>query len=112
MRTSRPGVAGWRAALREAAIENGAPEEIRTPDPQIRSLVLYPAELRVRSRAVNLLRGATKGKHNHGRGEPFRQPGKFRPSPFRFGENLPRKRHREPLFASRTLVKTARQGLA
>ena len=28
--------------------EGGAPEEIRTPDPQIRSLVLYPAELRVR----------------------------------------------------------------
>ena len=27
----------------------GAPEEIRTPDPQIRSLVLYPAELPVRS---------------------------------------------------------------
>jgi hypothetical protein len=26
--------------------ETGAPEEIRTPDPQIRSLVLYPAELR------------------------------------------------------------------
>jgi hypothetical protein len=25
--------------------ENGAPEEIRTPDPQIRSLVLYPSEL-------------------------------------------------------------------
>ncbi len=24
----------------------GAPEEIRTPDPQIRSLVLYPTELR------------------------------------------------------------------
>jgi hypothetical protein len=27
----------------------GAPEEIRTPDPQIRSLVLYPAELRARA---------------------------------------------------------------
>jgi hypothetical protein len=27
-------------------IDRGAPEEIRTPDPQIRSLVLYPAELR------------------------------------------------------------------
>src|ERR1700722_20387571 len=27
---------------------NGAPERIRTSDPQIRSLVLYPAELRVR----------------------------------------------------------------
>ena len=25
---------------------SGAPGEIRTPDPQIRSLVLYPAELR------------------------------------------------------------------
>ena len=31
-------------------LENGAPEEIRTPDPQIRSLVLYPAELRARFR--------------------------------------------------------------
>ena len=31
-------------------MENGALEEIRTPDPQIRSLVLYPAELRARSR--------------------------------------------------------------
>jgi hypothetical protein len=29
-------------------VANGAPEEIRTPDPQIRSLVLYPAELRAR----------------------------------------------------------------
>src|SRR5690348_976326 len=36
-------------ALRE--ITNGAPEEIRTPDPQIRSLVLYPAELRARIEA-------------------------------------------------------------
>jgi hypothetical protein len=31
---------------------NGAPEEIRTPDPQIRSLVLYPAELRARFRLI------------------------------------------------------------
>ena len=27
-------------------MKNGAPERIRTSDPQIRSLVLYPAELR------------------------------------------------------------------
>ena len=27
--------------------KNGAPGAIRTPDPQIRSLMLYPAELRV-----------------------------------------------------------------
>ena len=30
---------------------NGAPERIRTSDPQIRSLVLYPAELRARDRS-------------------------------------------------------------
>jgi hypothetical protein len=30
----------------------GAPGEIRTPDPQIRSLVLYPAELRALLRRV------------------------------------------------------------
>src|SRR5450631_187654 len=30
----------------ESTKGNGAPGEIRTPDPQIRSLVLYPAELR------------------------------------------------------------------
>ena len=29
--------------------KNGAPERIRTSDPQIRSLVLYPAELRARA---------------------------------------------------------------
>jgi hypothetical protein len=28
----------------------GAPGEIRTPDPQVRSLVLYPAELRAQKR--------------------------------------------------------------
>ena len=38
-------------AIGRLAEENGAPEEIRTPDPQIRSLVLYPAELRVRTAA-------------------------------------------------------------
>src|SRR5215212_6217337 len=32
----------------EPLVSAGAPEEIRTPDPQIRSLVLYPAELRAR----------------------------------------------------------------
>jgi hypothetical protein len=30
-------------------VKNGAPGKIRTPDPQIRSLVLYPAELPVLS---------------------------------------------------------------
>jgi hypothetical protein len=43
--------------------EFGAPEEIRTPDPQIRSLVLYPAELRapLKVRAGNALAGKPEG---------------------------------------------------
>jgi hypothetical protein len=41
-------------------IVSGAPEEIRTPDPQIRSLVLYPAELRaLDSAAGKPVRGRT-----------------------------------------------------
>jgi hypothetical protein len=31
---------------------NGAPERIRTPNPQIRSLMLYPVELRARTAAT------------------------------------------------------------
>jgi hypothetical protein len=34
-----------RSESRPDSSSNGAPEGIRTPDPQIRSLVLYPAEL-------------------------------------------------------------------
>ena len=34
---------------------SGAPEEIRTPDPQIRSLVLYPAELRALLRVTRVI---------------------------------------------------------
>src|SRR6185312_8093785 len=37
----------------------GAPEEIRTPDPQIRSLVLYPAELRALDTAFRMWAGGT-----------------------------------------------------
>jgi hypothetical protein len=42
----------------------GAPEGIRTPDPQIRSLVLYPAELPVR-RARNLVSDGGECKAAH-----------------------------------------------
>ena len=41
----------------------GAPERIRTSDPQIRSLVLYPAELRARLKGANLLGRLRKGKN-------------------------------------------------
>src|SRR3954471_18429558 len=50
--------------------KTGAPEEIRTPDPQIRSLVLYPAELRARLKGANLLGRPAKGKNNP---HPLRQ---------------------------------------
>ena len=36
--------------------ENGAPGAIRTPGPQIRSLMLYPAELRVHGEALLVVR--------------------------------------------------------
>ena len=40
----------------ERELSNGAPERIRTSDPQIRSLMLYPAELRARISASRRLR--------------------------------------------------------
>src|SRR5712671_683001 len=47
---------------------SGAPEEIRTPDPQIRSLVLYPAELRARfHEAIGLNSPAASDKGPDGR---------------------------------------------
>ena len=42
---SRLGVPFTIKAPSGAFIVNGAPRAIRTPDPQIRSLMLYPAEL-------------------------------------------------------------------
>src|SRR3954464_13953237 len=39
-------MAGEFARANRTASESGAPGEIRTPNPQIRSLVLYPIELR------------------------------------------------------------------
>ena len=40
---------GTKSAKKSTAkpLKNGAPGAIRTPGPQIRSLMLYPAELRV-----------------------------------------------------------------
>jgi hypothetical protein len=58
----------------------GAPEEIRTPDPQIRSLVLYPAELRARfSLGILGLRARThSGTGPEGREERFSYPLRLR----------------------------------
>jgi hypothetical protein len=93
--------------------KTGAPEEIRTPDPQIRSLVLYPAELRARLKAANLLGRLSKGKDNGptcwapcGNGATVL---KFRP---KFGQvsvdtgGFPLRRHCDPLWAPALLVKT------
>ena len=43
----------------------GAPGRIRTHDPQIRSLVLYPAELPVRSGPPNLVTREPIGKRGY-----------------------------------------------
>ena len=42
-----PWISGFCLYRPKPLIFNGAPGKIRTPDPQIRSLVLYPAELAV-----------------------------------------------------------------
>ncbi len=42
----------------------GAPEEIRTPDPLVRSQVLYPAELRAHARHYSLNRLFLKELNN------------------------------------------------
>jgi hypothetical protein len=60
----RPSVNREASGEKSAGLEcpvlsrNGAPEEIRTPDPQIRSLVLYPAELRARFSLVHWALGS------------------------------------------------------
>ena len=41
--------------LAVASVESGLPEGIRTPDPQLRRLLLYPSELRADCAAVNLV---------------------------------------------------------
>ena len=41
---------------------SGGPRRIRTPDPLIRSQVLYPAELSVREAGTNWLRLALQGQ--------------------------------------------------
>jgi hypothetical protein len=38
--------------MESALLIYGAPEEIRTPDPLVRSQVLYPAELRAREACI------------------------------------------------------------
>lgn len=56
-------------ARRLTGLLAGARERIRTPDTQIRSLVLYPAELRalysvVQSLTYTILAHSARGKHN------------------------------------------------
>ena len=57
-----------RQCQRKKKGSNGAPERIRTSDPQIRSLVLYPAELRARRRSCSRQRAELQG----GAAENFR----------------------------------------
>src|SRR5579863_7189857 len=98
-------------------LASGAPEEIRTPDPQIRSLVLYPAELRARvSREVRALAALCIRKCNRKIAkERFSYP--LRPELARSGTGLLRVRHSAGGYARarslRTLnSSTGRSGIA
>jgi hypothetical protein len=46
-----------RRPLATGAEESGAPGEIRTPDPLVRSQMLYPAELRARAAILSKFTG-------------------------------------------------------
>jgi hypothetical protein len=58
---------------------SGAPERIRTSDPQIRSLVLYPAELRAQRASPLKIRGAARDRrHSYRLGGPMASGGRNR----------------------------------
>jgi hypothetical protein len=62
MRSAEEPLAAKRFELGLQIIEKiGAPERSRTPNPQIRSLVLYPIELRAPAECVAAMRGG----HNY-----------------------------------------------
>src|SRR6476469_9846548 len=63
LRATKPRLAGTK-------VGNGAPGRIRTSGPQIRSLVLYPAELRARGKGRH--RGWAMGAQPRLRGAPGR----------------------------------------
>ena len=107
--------------------ETGAPGEIRTPDPQIRSLVLYPAELRVRARAAETSGAGTRwqarfdsarrrlirtrgvldrARASHGRPGRSAAP-THPPSPGAANTFSPKKPHDPPLSPPCCVVKTA-----
>ena len=52
-----------KTPLSAGAFLCGPPGEIRTPDTQVRSLVLYPAELRAEARSLGLRYLKVKTKH-------------------------------------------------
>src|SRR5580658_4975765 len=87
--------------------KTGAPERIRTSDPQIRSLVLYPAELRALLEARSYI-----GEPCQRQGLPSRRcgtdatpPAIPAKSPWK-RKDFPPKRHCAPLSPPAPLVKT------
>ena len=77
----------------------GAPGKIRTPDPQIRSLVLYPAELRVRC-GGDLARGwgECKGAGGEKRASVRRLRRRFESATGSNGREAPARRRGPPNF--------------
>ncbi len=74
-------------------IEDGAPERIRTSDPQIRSLVLYPAELRARRMRVLQAEPANRLQMRSGRPRASRKRAIATGSGLAWQGLLPRRTH-------------------
>src|ERR1700722_8613858 len=73
----RPLTAIRRICKKPENQRDGAPGEIRTPDPQVRSLMLYPTELRARRRGI--LQRYPHSRHRRGTRERYGE--ELRPLP-------------------------------
>ena len=88
---------------------NGAPERIRTSDPQIRSLVLYPAELRALLEARSYIGELCQRQAPPGPGRGRARHPRPVPAKYRWKRaDFPPKRHCDPLSPPAPLVKTGR----
>ena len=64
-----------KCSANTALLKNGAPGEIRTPDHQVRSLVLYPTELRARGKNFCLCRRSAETEGAEARSGIIQTPG-------------------------------------
>jgi hypothetical protein len=69
------------ASVSRKSLKNGAPERSRTPNPQIRSLVLYPVELRAPAESGPAMRGGDNYSTAARKGKAHRHAPRWPPAP-------------------------------